>query len=105
MERKERLRVIVKSKQVTKEDREFLLALCEELGVKVARTRCNACWLDVAVQCYGKLTQPTRRKYILKEGRECLWMGLHINNATITDELAERIIKAGYPASDFEICE
>lgn len=113
---KQELREIVNTpaRKVTKEQRERVREIATELGVAIPeKTRCNSCWLDTALMCYNELENRTAttgtstegRKYVLKPNVDLLFGGIRINAATLTDELAEYIIKRGFETKYFEKCK
>lgn len=113
---KQELREIVNTpaRKVTNEQRERVREIATELGVAIPeKTRCNSCWIDTALMCYNELEYRTattgasndRRKYILKPNVDLLFGGIRINAATLTDELAEHIIKRGFETKYFEKCK
>lgn len=113
---KQELREIVNTpaRKVTKEQRERVREIATELGVVIPeKTRCNSCWLDTALMCYNELENRTAttgmstdgRKYVLKPNVDLLFGGIRINAATLTDELAEHIIKRGFETKYFEKCK
>lgn len=113
---KQELREIVNmpARKVTKEQRERVREIATELGVAIPeKTRCNSCWLDTALMCYNELENRTAttdastegRKYVLKPNVDLLFGGIRINAATLTDELAEHIIKRGFETKYFEKCK
>ena len=114
-EKIERLRAIVNAKTMSKDDRQFVKDLCDELNEqKPAKANCRACWLEVALNLYRSLNgskdeevaKNTERKYILKSGVDLLFGNIRVNEATLTDEMAERILARGFERKYFaKICE
>lgn len=115
---KNKLREIVnKSAQaLTAEDKEFLENLGAELGIqRGGKSGCVKCWHDFAMQCWQGVTAneeeetpksaQTACKYILKKGVDLIFGSIRVNEATLTDELAEKIIARGFEKKWFEKCE
>lgn len=102
------------ARNLTADQRGRVQEIANELGVKLpTKTKCNSCWIDTAVLCYEEIEKRTAetststegRKYVLKPNVDVLFGGIRVNAATITDELAERIIKRGFETKYFEKCE
>ena len=111
---KERLRAIAQGnpQSMTKDDRDFVKACADELGVKIKNTRCKSCYYDVALECVVRINEKQEekaaetddRRYILRKGVDLLFGDIRVNAATMTDELAERIIARGFETKYFEKC-
>lgn len=116
-EDKQQLQVIAlkKAGEITPEDRELLKRAGDELGIKVKNTRCKSCWQDMAIECALKVRErepkqeaEPERKYVLKKGVDVLFgypHGIRVNELTLTDELAEKLIAKGFSKNFFEKCE
>lgn len=113
-ETKKRLREIVNksARTLTEEDRLFLLSVANELGIeKGGKNGCVKCLHDLAVRCYNKIVEnekpedDDKRKYILKKGVDVYFGNIRVNEATLTDELAERILARGFERKFFAKCE
>lgn len=111
-EKKERLRGIVNAKTMSADDKTLILEICDELQVpKPAKKNCRACWIETAISCYNALggeepKEPaTDRKYVLKNGVDLIFGHTRVNAATLTDELAEKIIARGFSKKWFKKCE
>lgn len=114
-EKIERLRAIVNAKTMNKDDRQFVNNLCEELNEpKPKKASCRACWLEVSLNLYRRLNEGkdediaknTERKYILRSGVDLFFGNIRVNEATLTDEMAERILARGFERKYFaKICE
>lgn len=111
---KMRLREIVNkaARNLTEDDRSFLLFVANELEIgRGGKSGCVKCWHDLAVRCYNKISeneQPEnddKRKYILKKGVDVYFGNIRVNDATLTDELAERILARGFERKLFAKCE
>ena len=113
-EKKERLRAIAQGnpQSMTKDDRDFVKACADELGVKIKNTRCRSCYYDAALDCVVRINEKPEekaaetddRRYILRNGVDLLFGDIRVNEATMTDELAERIIARGFETKYFEKC-
>ena len=115
---KTRLREIVNksARTLTDADKDFLNRLGVELGIeKTGKSSCQKCWHDFAMQCWQGIaarepedapkTAETARKYVLKKVVNLLFGTIVVNEATLTDELAEQIIARGFEKKWFEKCE
>ena len=74
---------------------------------------CGLCYHDAAIVIYNKLkneeaevaAKNDTRRYVLRPGVDLLFGGVRVNEATLTDELAERIIARGFEKKYFIKCE
>lgn len=109
------LRAIVNkpARSLTDEDKSFLLWAGEETDVqRGGKSGCVKCWHDFAMQIWNKLQEQEEpeaaaddsRKYILKKGVDVYFGNTRVNEATLTDELAERILARGFERKFFEKC-
>lgn len=117
MERNEietRVRDIVNkpARELTAEDRSFLQEVAAELEIESAtKAGCKKCWHEIAMRIAIALSdnQPAdennKRAYVLREGVDLLFGGIRINAATLTDELARKIIARGFDKKYFAVCE
>lgn len=113
-EQKERLRAIAQGnpQSMTKDDRDFVKACAAEIGVQIKNTRCKSCYYDAALECVvrikekpeEKAAETDERRYVLRNGVDLLFGEIRVNAATMTDELAERIIARGFETKYFEKC-
>lgn len=96
--------------KMTPANKAYLLQVCEALGIgKPKNARCANCWRDAATLCWiearmrleGRASGKQMHGYALREGVDVLYMGQRINAATLTDELARRILDNGFPPSYF----
>ena len=109
----ERVERIAKDpKTITAEDRAFLREVAPQLGVTIKNTRCKDCYTDAAILCVLKCReqlQPEKdedgRRYVLKKGVDVYFGTIRVNEVTLTDELAERIIAKGFERKYFVKCE
>jgi len=91
-----------KKKSFTDQEKSELLRIAKSYGIEFSgRSNCRNCFNDLAVQIYNheqKLNQPVQKsKYRLRDGVDVriAATGERINNDTLTDEMAERLIKSG----------
>ena len=91
-ETKNRLREIVNkaARNLTEDDRLFLLSVANELGIeRGGKSGCVKCWHDLSVRCYNKIAeneQPDNndtRKYILKKGVDVYFGKTLIETVTV----------------------
>ena len=114
---KEQLRQIVNTpaRNLSKDDKCFIEQISPQYGVKLPEKRsCNSCWLDTAFELYNAIeaeegekneTTATERAYILKPNVDVYFGGIRVNAATLTDELAERILARGFEREFFVKCK
>lgn len=105
METLERLKALAEKAKLTKADKEFIAGLCDEHGIEI-KTSCSECYRDAVVVLYGKYkteeeTEEPTSKYVLRKGLDVYFKGKRINEATISDELAEKLVANGFPTRFF----
>ena len=94
--------------QVTKSDKDFIREYAGQYGVELPKDKpnCKSCYVDAAVLIYKAIKdaepKPTDRKYVLRDGVDVIWRGIRINEASVTDELAEKWIANGFPKVYFK---
>lgn len=114
--------------KLTKEDKAFLSDAAAKAGVDATITnpRCGTCWHELAMKIYDAIaeqeeqsveqqqqpeeTQKAEPRYVLKKGVDVIFgkvgrVGVRVNALTLTDELGDRLIAAGFPKKYFEKCE
>lgn len=113
----EQLRAVVNkpAKQLTEEDRATVEAIAGELGVAfTGRKGCKSCIHDWAIMCAKELEkapqeqeqeEKPKRKYKLKAGIDVFFGNIRVNELTLTDELAERLLARGFERKYIEVCE
>lgn len=84
-----------------------ILALSEKYNVPPPKNRsCPDCWKDqiilIKIAIKELLQKSEKRKYILRGGVNVIYKGIHVNADTITDELAESLIKDGFALTFFK---
>lgn len=115
-EQKARLRAIVEATdKLTADDKDFVRDRADVYGVNFEpkNTRCKSCYQDAALAVLSaiKANEPTPQenenapRYILREGVDVYFGKIRVNAATISDELAERIIARGFEKKFFAKCE
>ena len=110
-EKIERLRTIANAEEMTTEDKEFVLELCENLGIKKPiKKNCKMCWAEAVLACNEKLTEneselQDEREYILKKGVDVFFGSVRVNELTLTDEMAEALIARGFDKKFFAKCK
>lgn len=114
---KEKMRSIVEAgaEALTADDKAYIRTTAKALGVQftAGKSRCKACYIDAAILCYRAATKAEaeqaaktdERKYILVPDTDVYFGSVRVNEATLTDELAERIIARGFDKSYFVKCE
>lgn len=113
----EQLRAVVNkpAKQLTEEDRATVAAIAGELGVAfTGRKGCKSCIHDWAIMCAKELEkapqeqeqeEQPKRKYKLKAGTDVYFGNIRVNELTLTDELAGRLLARGFERKYIEVCE
>lgn len=100
---------------LTADDKAYIRKTAADLGVQftAGKSRCRACYIDAAILCYTaakkkaaeEAAESDTRKYILVPDTDVYFGSVRVNEATLTDELAERIIARGFDKSYFVKCE
>lgn len=96
---------IVNKKTLTRKEKEQIIELCTKYNIKL-NTNCRNCYIDACFSIYNLFKNDknvttdtatdTEQKYILKKGVDVIFDGMRINDATLTDNLARKIIKLGF---------
>ena len=84
---------------LTTREKRFLKYEAERLGITpVIYAGCENCYRDLAVQIYAKEKAEADARFILNDGVDIIFgrNGVRVNATTLTDEIAERLIKAGH---------
>ena len=114
----EKLKEIYKKKplskaSLSKKDKTYIEGLCIDYDVKLNK-KCSSCYSDAILILIKKITEenlPKKetetattddRKYILKSGVDVWFGSIRVNEVTLTDELAEKIIARGFPTRYFD---
>ena len=113
----EKLKEIYKKKTLSKstlskKDKAYIEGLCTEYDVKLNK-KCSSCYSDAILILIKKITEENlpkktetattdNRKYILKSGVDVWFGSVRVNEVTLTDDLAQRIIARGFPTRYFE---
>lgn len=104
MEKKiETLRRIIDAESISADDRFFIRSVSEELGIKFTpRARCKDCYKDQAALLYKHIKEQTPsafdgRKWRMREGVDVIYKGKRVNDALLTDEIAEDMLATGLP--------
>ena len=115
-EAKPRLQQIAENNavQLTASDKQMIREAAAAVGIEFEpKSRCTSCYRDAAVQILVALkdleTRPVEqadgRRYILRPGVDLLFGDIRVNEATMTDALAEKIIARGFNKKYFSKCE
>ena len=100
--------------QMSKEDKEYIAGACAALAIGFEpKSRCKDCYYDAAMQCLMKLREMKEkdnaaeddRKFILRPNLDVYFGNVRINESTITDELASKLIAQGFDKKFFVKCE
>lgn len=98
------IKKMASKKRFTADEKSFLINAAEVYGIDfTVKNDCSSCFADLALLIYNhekklKITPKTISKYKLRDGVDVVIAatGERINAATMTDEWAERLIKAGF---------
>ena len=99
----DRLRQLAeKTKKWTKDDKNWLLPVLEDLGIEApTKTSCPSCWRDCAIMAIVRLgdTKKAVNGFRLKGSakRGVLWMGRLVSDATLDAEMAEWLKDTNFP--------
>lgn len=94
--------------KVTNDDKAFIRKYASQYGVELPKDKpnCKSCYVDAAVLIYKAIKdaepKPANRKYVLRDGVDVIWRGIRINEASVTDALAEEWIANGFPKVYFK---
>lgn len=108
MEKLDQLAEIARHTTATKEDKQIIREICEELGVALPKkTRCTSCWIDKACELYRILKEQEQpnaeRRWVLRDGVDVIFRNVRVNRVTLTsDEIAEKLLAAGFPKNLFK---
>lgn len=112
MKRNDRLREIATKAagDLTKNDKDYITKMSKEMGVAFSpRPHCPNCYADQAVLLWKAVKDADAAhqespRYILKDGVDVIFGSIRVNSATLTDELAERILARGFDPIYFAKC-
>lgn len=100
--------------QMSKEDKEYIAGACAALAIEFEpKSRCKDCYYDAAMQCIIKLREMKSkddaaeddRKFILRPNLDVYFGNMRVNESTITDDLARKLIAQGFDKKFFVKCE
>lgn len=104
----------LQSYEITAEDKALIRKCAADLGVQFSagKNRCKACYIDAAILCYHEAARleaveasaSDEHQYVLVPGTDVFFGSIRVNEATITDELAERLIERGFSKTYFVKC-
>ena len=107
----EKLKELYRNKSLSKKDKTYIEGLCIDYDVKLNK-KCSSCYSDAILILIKKITEENlpkketattdSRKYILKSGVDVWFGSIRVNEVTLTDELAQRIIARGFPTRYFD---
>ena len=112
----EKLKELYRNKTLSKKDKVYIEMLCATYYVKLNK-KCSSCYSDAILILIKKITEENlpkketetattdNRKYILKSGVDVWFGSIRVNEVTLTDELAEKIIARGFPTRYFKKIE
>lgn len=111
--KKQLTEIASKADKLTAADRAFIRATCADLGIefKPKKEGCKSCYQDAALACLDALRSNEQaaehdgRAYVLCEGVDVFFGSIRVNEHTLTDELAERIIARGFDTKFFARCK
>ena len=107
----EKLKELYRNKSLSKKDKAYIEELCTAYDVKLNK-KCSSCYSDAILILIKKITEEKLpknetattddRKYILKSGVDVWFGSIRVNEVTLTDDLAQKIIARGFPTRYFE---
>lgn len=111
--KKQLTEIASKADKLTADDRKTVTAECERLGIKFEpkKAGCKSCYQDAALACLdalrnnGQAAEHDGRAYVLRKGVDVFFGSIRVNEHTLTDELAERIIARGFDTKFFARCK
>lgn len=101
------------AKELTAADKETVRKAIQKYGVQFEiKEGCPNCWNDAAMMCLIAIqneqakTEATadERRYILRPNVDVYFGKVRVNEATLTDKLAERLISRGFDTKFFVKC-
>lgn len=97
-----KLKELFNKRNLTIEDKQFIKDLSTQLNVKfVEREFCSDCYKDQIMVLLKVLTQQKidngeiTSDYVLRPDIDVIYNGLRINNATLTNDIAEEFLRMG----------
>lgn len=100
----DRLRQLAeKTKKWTKDDKNWLLPILEDLGIEApVKTSCPSCWRDCAIMAIVKLgdTKKSVNGFRLKgsaKKRGVMWLGRLVSDATLDAEMVDWLKDTNFP--------
>ena len=109
----DKLKELYRNKSLSKKDKAYIEGLCTSYDVHLNK-KCSSCYSDAILILIKKITEENlpkketetattdSRKYILKSGVDVWFGSIRVNEVTLTDDLAEKIIARGFPTRYFE---
>lgn len=100
--------------QMSKEDKEYIAGACAALAIEFEpKSRCKDCYYDAAMQCLMKLREmkakddaaEDERKFILRPNLDVYFGNIRVNESTINDDIARKLIAQGFDKKFFVKCE
>ena len=100
--------------KLTADQKKKVREYAKEYGVEFTpKGRCGLCYHGAAKQIYDKITseeakeaaQTDTRRYVLRLGVDVWFGNIRVNEATINDVLAEKILAMGFNRRYFIRCE
>ena len=113
---KEVLREVLNTpaKKLTAHQKGCVREFAEAYGVEFEpKGRCSSCYHDTALAVFNKIqeseaavsAEKDTRRYILRPGVDVYFGNIRVNEATLTDKMAENILARGFEKSFFVKCE
>lgn len=100
-----------KTKGWTREDKDFLLPILEELNIEApTKNNCPSCWRDAAIMAIVKLgdTKKPVNGFRLKgiAAREgVLWRGKLVSPSTLNEQMVKWLVESGFPKHQYEMTD
>lgn len=96
-------KIATKRTKCTTAERELIVEYAAKHDLHL-NTLCPDCYKDVAAELYGMYRPKPAEddsKYVLRPGLDVRFNGLRVCETTLTDDMAERILRAGFPERFF----
>lgn len=101
----ERFATLASKSKLTAKEREFIVEHAVKNDLQI-NTLCKECYKDAAIVLYGiykpkDADEKDGRLWVLRKGLDVIFNGKRINEATLTDTLAYKIVEQGFPTRFF----
>lgn len=96
-----KLKELQTKRSFSNDEKKYIIEQSRKFSLEFSfKTNCNNCYYDAVILLSIKLKNEMAKteikkecKYKMNKGKDILWKGIRINEATITDKIAEKFIK------------